>query len=363
MYGQPTGRASLAALAVLFILLVAVAAACNVVSGLVGLNIVPAFPGSGWFFLVKNYIANLVLWTILAVVLVAAWRIYGERRHRGRDPAAPPRKRRQLVNPRIAVALTAYNDELSVGDAVRDFRSQPSVDHVIVVDNNCHDRTAEVAREAGAAVVRERRQGYGWACQRGLRAALETDADAIVLSEGDGTFGGRSISQMTPFLEDADMVLGNRVTPGLVDRGSQMDSFFVWGNQLGAKLLQLRFWEPRFLGRVQLSDLGCTYRVIRKEALAEIIDELSVGGMHFSPHMIMVSLRQGHDIVEVPIRFRPRVGVSKGASSLTAAVRIGLAMLWHIMTFPAKPLSRESGDASSSAETEARAPRPRRHPL
>lgn len=327
-------------LALVFILLVAIAAACNVVSGLVGLGIVPAFPGSEWFFIVKNYIGNLVLWTILAIVILAAVRIAKERRKSGAGTSVPAtgRPRPPLVNPRIAVALTAYNDELSVGDAVRDFKSQPLVEAVFVVDNNCHDRTAKVAREAGATVVTECRQGYGWACQRGLRAALETGADVIVLSEGDGTFGGRSISQMIPFLNDADMVLGNRVTPGLVNRDSQMDSFFVWGNQLGAKLLQLRFWESRFLGRVQLSDVGCTYRAIRREALAEIIDELSVGGMHFSPHMIMVSLRQGHDVLEVPVRFSPRVGLSKGASSLIAAVRIGTAMLWHIMTFPKAPL-------------------------
>jgi len=326
----------------LFILLVAIAAACNVVSGLVGLGIVPEFPGSDWFFLVKNYIGNLVLWTILAVVIMAAVRIGKERRKSRAAVSVPAGKRPRppLINPRIAVALTAYNDELSIGDAVRDFKSQPHVAAVFVVDNNCRDETAEVAREAGATVVTERRQGYGWACQRGLRAALGTGADVIVLSEGDGTFGGRSIAQMIPFLDDADMVLGNRVTPGLVDCGSQMDSFFVWGNQLGAKLLQLRFWESRFLGRVQLSDLGCTYRAMRREALAEIIDELSVGGMHFSPHMIMVSLRRGHDVVEVPIRFSPRVGLSKGANSLISAVRIGAAMLWHIMTFPVWPPSR-----------------------
>lgn len=321
-------------LVLVFMFLLAIAAACNVVSGLVGLGIVPAFPGSEWFFIVKNYIANLVLWTILAIVVMASARIYKERRDRRADGPSPAAKRQRLDNPRIAVALTAYNDELSIGDAVRDFKSQPNVEAVLVVDNNCRDGTAEAAREAGAVVVTEQRQGYGWACQRGLRAALETGADVIVLSEGDGTFGGWSISKMIPFLDDADMVLGNRVTPGFVDRGSQMDSFFVWGNQLGAKLLQLRFWESRFLGRVQLSDVGCTYRAIRREALAEIIDELSVGGMHFSPHMIMVSLRQGHNIVEVPIRFWPRVGVSKGAHSLISAVRIGVAMLWHIITFP-----------------------------
>jgi hypothetical protein len=340
----------------LFIFLVAIAAACNVVSGLVGLGIVPAFPGSEWFFTVKNYIANLVLWTILVIVIMGAVRIFKERRH-ANGAELPRRVRSRLTDPRVAVALTAYNDELSIGDAVRDFISQPNVESVFVVDNNCYDRTAELAREAGATVVTERRQGYGWACQRGLRAALECGAEVIVLSEGDGTFVGRSIANMLLLLDDAEMVLGNRMTPGFVDRDSQMDSFFVWGNQLGAKLLQLRFWEPRFLGRAQLSDLGCTYRAIRREALAEIIDELSVGGMHFSPHMIMVSLRKGHNIVEVPIRFSPRVGLSKGADSLVSGVRIGVAMLWHIVTFPVRPLASKNVSPLTEPESPNAAPR------
>lgn len=334
-------------------LLVVVAAACNVVSGLVGLGILPEFPGSQWFFIIKNYISNLILWLLLTVGVLGTAQIWRERRAGQRVKPTVAVQRKPLSNPRIAVALTAYNDELSIGDAVRDFATQPNVDAVFAVDNNCRDRTAKVAAEAGAIVVAEENQGYGYACMRGLRAALDSGADVIVLSEGDGTFEGGSIRKMVAFLDDADMVVGSRCTPGMVDQGSQMDSFFVWGNQLGAKLLQLRFWEPRFLGRVQLSDLGCTYRAIRREALAEIIDELAVGGMHFSPHMIMVCLRNGHTVVEVPIRFWPRVGDSKGASGLRAALSIGWSMLWHIATFPAAPVRSRLRPDDSSAAAEA----------
>lgn len=324
---------------VLFLALVVVAATCNVVSGLLGLGILPEFPGSDWFFIVKNFIANIILWTLLTIATLAGARIWRERRARRISELPTPRNRPALAEPRIAVALTAYNDDRSIGSAVRDFISQPNVDAVFVVDNNSRDRTADVAKNAGAIVVTEEQQGYGYACMRGLRSALDTGAEVIVLSEGDGTFEGASIGKMVAFLDDADMVVGNRVTPGMVDAGSQMDSFFVWGNQLGAKLLQLRFWEPRFLGRIQLSDLGCTYRAVRREALQAVIDDLTVGGMHFSPHMIMVLLRSGLTVVEVPIRFWPRVGDSKGASSLPAALAIGLAMLWHIATFPVSPAS------------------------
>lgn len=315
--------------------LILVGAFCNVLSGALGTGLIPAFPGSDWFFFVKNYVGDLILWLAALVILGTAFAVLRERRLRRRHHYYP--RRRPLDDPRICVVLTAYNDEESIGAAALDFRSQPHVETVIVVDNNCSDGTAARALAAGATVAKEPLQGYGYACIRGLREALEeTEADVIVLAEGDSTFSGHDISKMLPFLEDADLVVGNRVTPGLIDTHSQMDTFFVWGNQLGAKLVQLRFWDWRFLGKVRLSDLGCTFRAIRREALAEIIDELSVGGSHFSPHMIMVSLRKGHTIVEVPVTFWPRVGVSKGASSLPQAVRIGAAMFWHILTFPGR---------------------------
>ena len=144
------------------------------------------------------------------------------------------------------------------------------------------------------------------------------------------------------------MVVGNRITPGLVDRRSQMNTFFVWGNQLGAKLLQLRFWDWQFMGRLRLSDLGCTFRAIRREALAEMIDDLNVGGNYFSPHMIMVSLSKGHTVVEVPVTFWPRVGESKGANSLIKAVAIGAAMFWHILTFGLRPTHPNSTGPSQT---------------
>ncbi|HXG35877.1 MAG TPA: glycosyltransferase family 2 protein [Dehalococcoidia bacterium] len=320
----------------LLAILVLAGTALNIVSASVGLGMVPEFPGSHWPFLVKNYVADAVLWMVLMSMAALAFTMARERGRRKRLVTMPRPMRQPMPFPRIAVALTAYNDELSIGAAVEDFKDRPGVETVIVVDNNCRDGTANAARRAGAVVVHEPNQGYGHACIRGLREALNTGADVIVLCEGDGTFSGHDIAKLVPFLEDAHMVVGNRITPGLVDRRSQMDTFFVWGNQLGAKLLQLRFWDWQFMGKLRLSDLGCTFRAIRREALAEIIDELRVGGSHFSPEMIMVSMRKGHTIVEVPVTFWPRVGVSKGASNLLKAIGIGIAMFWMIISFPTK---------------------------
>jgi len=238
-----------------------------------------------------------------------------------------------LFEKRVCVVLTAYNDEASIPYAVDEFLSQFNVVDVIVVDNNSRDATARFAKDAGARVVRESNQGYGFACMRGLKEALYgVDADVVVLSEGDMTFRGRDIWKLLPFLDDADLVVGSRTHMALVDSDSQMDWFYVWGNLFVAKMLQFRFFNSKFLGRARFTDVGCTLRAIRKDALMEIIDDLSAGGHDFSPHMLKVALKKGLKVVEVPVTLRKRVGVSKGAGgNKLLGLKVGLKMLYDII--------------------------------
>jgi len=127
------------------------------------------------------------------------------------------------------------------------------------------------------------------------------------------------------------------VVRGLVASDSQMDHFFTWGNMAVAMLLRLRFWDGKFLGPAGLTDVGCTFRAIRRDALERILPDLQVGGNHFSPHMLMVAMANGLSVVEIPIRFRRRVGQSKGGSqSLRKGLEVGLAMIWDILTFAPK---------------------------
>jgi hypothetical protein len=257
-------------------------------------------------------------------------------RFKGRAaPTAPLPAPLDVEKGPIVAVLTAYNDELSIGLAVKEFRSRPEISEVIVIDNNCVDGTAKVAREHGATVIQESQQGYGHACMAGLRYALErTPAVAIVLAEGDMTFFGNDIAKVLPYLHDVDMVVGTRATRTLTRPGSQMDWFLSWGNLFLAFLIRLRFWDWTFLGRVGLTDVGCTFRAIRRDALQRIIGKLDEGGDSFSPHMILTALREGLWLVEAPIQFRERVGVSKGAGKgRRRALRIGLEMIGQIAFF------------------------------
>ncbi|MCW4022843.1 MAG: glycosyltransferase family 2 protein [Candidatus Bathyarchaeota archaeon] len=240
-----------------------------------------------------------------------------------------------IRDPEIVVALTAYNDELSISAAVKDFIKQDNVTEVVVVDNNSTDETSKRASEAGARVVHETKQGYGYACIRGLKECLKNkEANIIVLAEGDRTFRGYDLRKLIPYLDNVDAVLGTRTGQDLMDKWTQLDWFMVWGNLFLGALVQLKFWNAMCWGKIRLSDVGCTKRAIRREALEKIIDQLHVGGDHFSPDMIMVMLKNELRMIEVPITFWPRVGKSKGASKNRGyASKIGLKMMWHILKF------------------------------
>ena len=216
-----------------------------------------------------------------------------------------------------------------------DFRVRAEVSDIIVVDNNCTDNTAALARAAGATVVHEPLQGYGYACMRGLAEATKlTSATLVVLTEGDGTFVAADLDKFLAYSGQAEMVVGTRVVNSLVERGSQMDYFFTWGNIAVATLLRLRFWDTQYLGVTRLTDVGCTYRAIHRDALERILPDLVVGGMHFSPHMILVALERRLSVIEIPITFRRRTGQSKGASqSVRKGLVVGLAMIWHILFY------------------------------
>jgi len=227
-----------------------------------------------------------------------------------------------LAAARVHVALTAFNDEMAIAQAVREFKRVPEIHRLIVVDNNSSDGTARAALQAGAdAVVVETRPGYGSCCMRALAEASQ-DADVIVLCEGDCTFSGADVRKLLSYLENSDLVLGTRATQELRERGTQMDWLINPANQMMAKLVQLRFWGTR------LTDVGCTYRALRADAYRRLAPHLRVRGNHFSPHMFIEALNLDMRVIEVPVTFRRRVGQSKGVgSNKLRAARVALRML------------------------------------
>src|SRR2546428_2900754 len=287
--------------------------------------------------LAKGIIADVLGWAVVALLvvmlgLVIRGRLAPHSSNGSRRPETP------LTSTKMAIGIIAFNEGGAIADLVRDFKSQQDVVDVVVIDNNSSDDTAALATAAGARVVKEHLQGYGYACIRALQeAALVPEADVVVLTEGDGTFAAEDLPKFRAYIGQADMVVGTRVVSSLVADGSQMDYFFTWGNMAVSALLRLRFWHTQFLGLASLSDVGSTYRAIRTGSLERILPDLIVGGNHFSPHMLVVALYRGLSLVEIPVTLRRRVGVSKGAGrSFWAGLRVGLLMIGHIVTYSPK---------------------------
>ena len=244
-------------------------------------------------------------------------------------PAKRKGSRRASLQPigdrTVVVALTAFNDEQSIAAAVTDFRRHPSVQNVLVVDNNSTDRTSAEAARAGAVVVTEPRQGYGWCVYRCFQEALAgATPSLIVLCEGDMTFRAGDLDKLLAYIDHADIVNGTRIVEQLREYSTQLSTFMYYGNFAVGKLLELKH-----LGRGTFTDVGTTYKLARRESLERLMPLLNPAvNLEFNAHFLDIALANGECLVECPITFHPRVGVSKGGNvNGVRALGVGLRMI------------------------------------
>jgi glycosyltransferase involved in cell wall biosynthesis len=122
--------------------------------------------------------------------------------------------------------MHTYNEEQVIEKTVEDFLKQDNVEKVIVIDNHSTDKTIEYAQKAGATVItKTSNKGYAHSWYTGLTEALKTDANIIVITDGDGTYNGYDISKMSTYLENCDMVVGSRMVQVLCEKTNQNDTF------------------------------------------------------------------------------------------------------------------------------------------
>jgi glycosyltransferase involved in cell wall biosynthesis len=221
----------------------------------------------------------------------------------------------------VSLVIPAYNEEETIGAVVAEYRERPEIDEIVVVDNNCRDRTAEIAAKAGARVVTETRPGYGAALLAGMDAAV---GDVMVLTEADGSFRARDVPKLLVYLEDAGLVMGTRTTRQMVEQGANMRFLLRWGNVAMAKFLEFCwYWshEPRF------TDVGCTYRALTRETFDRLRPGLRETGPAFSPEMMCAALKAGCRVIEVPVTYSPRTGgESKHSDTFTRQAKTAWKM-------------------------------------
>lgn len=206
---------------------------------------------------------------------------------------------------RVSLIIPALNE----ADCLLSLLAEIPLDLIyqtIVVDNGSTDGTAAVARLAGALVVDEPRQGYGFACAAGTVMA---EGDVVLFMDGDGSFvPGELPDLLAPLVRaEADLVLGSRMRRN----GTVMPAHQHFGNLLFAWLLRRRFG-------LTLTDLG-PYRAIRRELLLALnMQERTYG---WPLEMIVKTARLGRPILEVPVTYRPRIaGQSKVGGTLRGSI-------------------------------------------
>jgi glycosyltransferase involved in cell wall biosynthesis len=224
----------------------------------------------------------------------------------------------------VSLVLPTYNERDSIFHTIAEFDATGVVDEMIVVNNNAAPGTSEEVGRTSAREVHEPQQGYGFAIQRGLR---EARGDYVVIAEPDGTFAARDVFKLLAYAEDFDVVYGSRTARTLIWDGANMDGPLRWGNWALAKVMELLFNAPN------LTDVGCTLRLVRRGAAARMAPYFRVGGNHFGPEMMLLSLVHGLRVVQVPVNYLPRVGVSSVTGDRAKAMRLGMVMGLLVLQF------------------------------
>ncbi len=228
-----------------------------------------------------------------------------------------------MDHPNIYVIIPAYNEEESIGKVVRDI-PRTLVKEIVVSSNASTDKTEENAREAGATVVLQPERGYGNACLKGMEyVASKTGndrADIVVFLDGDYSDYPEQMPELTDLIisGQADMVIGSRAL-GNREKGSMMPQQ-IFGNWLATTLIKLLY-------KVEFTDLG-PFRAIRYDSLLAINMQDKTFG--WTVEMQVKAAKMGLKCMEVPVRYRQRIGVSKVTGTVKGSFMAGYKILWTI---------------------------------
>ena len=220
----------------------------------------------------------------------------------------------------ISVIIPAFNEEKSIGHVLDDL-PQGKLNEIIVVNNACTDNTADVAKSHGARVIEETRRGYGSACLKGISEL--NDPNIVVFIDGDYSDYPEELERLVEPIKagEADFVIGSRMI--LPDSRAVLLPQARYGNHLATFLIRL-FYGHRF------TDLG-PFRAIRYNSLKEIgMVDTNFG---WTVEMQVKAVKHGLRIVEIPVRYRRRIGASKITGTVSGTFKAGMKILYTIFKY------------------------------
>ena len=227
--------------------------------------------------------------------------------------------------PTIAVVIPCYQEAMTIGKVVADFRRELPAAHIYVYDNNCTDGTAEIAARAGAVVRREKRQGKGY-----VVAAMfdQVQEDVLVMVDGDDTYEASHVHKLLePVLRgDADMTVATRLT----NHGEKsFRPLHVAGNQMVCGIINWMFQS-------RVSDIFSGYRAFSRDAARQI--PVTTRGFDIETELTLQALYRGQVIQEMPAPYRARpAGSFSKLNTFSDGLRVLLRLVLIIKTY--KPLT------------------------
>jgi glycosyltransferase involved in cell wall biosynthesis len=225
--------------------------------------------------------------------------------------------------PNIKVIIPAYNEADSIALVINEIPK--IVSEVIVVNNNSTDKTAEVAKQAGATVLLEQQMGYGYACLKGMAyvSTLSEKPDIIVFLDGDYSDYPEELTTIVqPILEDnIDFVVGARVKR-LQEKGS-MTPQQHFGNWLATFLMRVLFGA-------KFTDLG-PFRAIKYQKLLDLQMQDKTYG--WTIEMQLKAIKQNLTYIEIPVKYKKRIGISKVSGTIKGSIFAGVKILGWIFKY------------------------------
>ena len=196
---------------------------------------------------------------------------------------------------KIAVLIPAYNEEVTIKKVVEDFRKELPDADIYVYNNNSKDKTEELAKEAGAIVVREYKQGKGNVVRSMFR---DIEADIYIMVDADDTYPANEVHPLIEEVREgkADMVIGDRLSNGTYGKENKRN-FHGFGNALVKNTINMIF-------KAKLNDIMTGYRVFNRDFVKNF--PVLSKGFEIETEMTFHALDRNYRIVEIPITYRDR---------------------------------------------------------
>jgi len=215
---------------------------------------------------------------------------------------------------KISILIPCYNEGLTIGKVIQDFKKEMPNADIYVFDNNSTDNTYEIALNNGAIVEKEPQQGKGKVVQSMFR---KIDSDIYVLVDGDDTYPSEAVHKIIqPILsEQCDMATGERLSNGSYNEQKNRRAFHSFGNYLITMLVNKCF-------NSSIHDVMTGYRAFNRRFVKNT--PILCSGFELETELTLHSLDKGFRIIEIPIDYRDR---PEGSESKLNTIKDGYFVL------------------------------------